>query len=185
MTPANRRLFVKLDKRLGLHEGEELDDSPYPFVNLPVTLSPFPGSTPGLAPGSAPGPSALTRKRVPLSKSDHLSTAMAYATCDVQMLRGRAGEYIVKEFALYEKWSGGNIIGSATFAPPYPEDQIPITFLRQNAYVVTNMHGLVWNAGETTYTSLQSTLSQLTSGYNRLYVKGEEKKYYSSTSYPQ
>ena len=83
---------------------------------------------------------------------------------------------MIKEFSVFQSWYACDISRTVTFLPPYVESLIPLVYLKQNAYVVAHMHGLDWYSGERPYSALEETLHQLTYGYSRLYVKGEEKK---------
>jgi hypothetical protein len=99
----------------------------------------------------------------------------SYATCDVQMLRGKYGEYVVKEFSVFDA-RRDCIPKTRTFLPPYNEDKIPHEYLQQNTYVTQHVHGLPWNSGTLPYFFRRYVIQELTEGYSRLYVKGEEKK---------
>jgi hypothetical protein len=46
-------------------------------------------------------------------------------TCDLQMLRGKDGEFIVKEFSVFKSWNCCEVSRTVTFGPPYPENEIP------------------------------------------------------------
>jgi hypothetical protein len=97
-----------------------------------------------------------------------------YATCDLQMLRGQEGEYVIKEFSVFDlhEKSPETVI----FAAPYSDELIPSRYWRQNNYVTQNIHGLHWYMGRTPYDQLEKVVQRMTWGYTVLYVKGEEKK---------
>lgn len=101
---------------------------------------------------------------------------MAYATCDVQMLRGPDGRQVVKEFAVYVINLQNDEYSVFNFAPPCPESEIPPEIQTTNNYVAKYIHGLHWDSGATPYTSLEETLLKMTTYVQILYVKGEEKK---------
>ena len=97
-----------------------------------------------------------------------------YATCDLQMLRGQTGEYIVKEFSLFDV--NEKTPETVIFSAPYSEEFLPSRYRRQNDYVTHNLHGLAWYKGRTPYERLEKVVQRMTWGYTVLYVKGEEKK---------
>lgn len=101
---------------------------------------------------------------------------MPYAICDIQMLRGKYGEYVLKEVSFYEQNESAQVHKSATFAPPYPGDEIPEKQKRQNKYIVRRLHSLPWETGFSPYDRLPQTLSEMSAEYDFLYVKGDEKK---------
>lgn len=72
---------------------------------------------------------------------------MEYAVCDLQMLRGKDGEYVLKEFAVFHIAEGAFEHKEATFLPPYPKELIREKYLKQNCYTEAHLHGLGWNAG--------------------------------------
>ena len=86
---------------------------------------------------------------------------MAYA-CDVQLLRGPDGRYVIKEFALFETNMQRDEFKIANFAPPCPEIALPPCFVTQNNYVTQKIHGLTWDSGVSPYESLEDTLRQFT-----------------------
>ena len=99
---------------------------------------------------------------------------MSYATCDIQMLRGKDGEYVIKEFCVYDpNW---DLDHAVTVGPPYSEDLIPQKYRRQNNYNTAYIHSLKWSSGNLPYELLHDTIRSMTSYYTKLYVKGEEKK---------
>lgn len=100
---------------------------------------------------------------------------MAYA-CDVQLLRGADGRYVIKEFALFETNMQRDEFKIANFAPPCPEIALPPCFVTQNNYVTQNIHGLTWDSGVSPYDSLEDTLRQFTEFVTDLYIKGDEKR---------
>jgi hypothetical protein len=99
------------------------------------------------------------------------------ATFDIQMLRGKDGEYVIKELSMCCFWDGYTRSQTVVFLPPYSEDLIPSKYVRQNAYVTTHIHGLGWYTGDYPYSALEPILSQMIRecGYHHLFVKGEEK----------
>jgi len=101
---------------------------------------------------------------------------MAYATCDLQMLRGSRGEYVLKEFAVFEPCDPDHPHMVATFEPPYPEALVTEKYLKQNRYSFEHLHGLLWSDGNISYDMLPQTLYNMTRQYRCLYVKGAEKQ---------
>lgn len=99
-----------------------------------------------------------------------------YAACDVQMLRGRHGEYVIKEFAVFKATDEGDTYQVVMFAPPCDAAELSEDIVKQNTYVSTRIHGLPWDLGEKPYKELIDTLTQLTSRFSVLYVKGLEKQ---------
>jgi len=99
---------------------------------------------------------------------------MAYAAVDIQMLRGVEGEYIIKEFSLYDTRLDVN--RTVVFGPPCAESMLSSNILRENYYVVYNFHGLRWNCGSEPYHFLPDILRTVTCPYMTLYVKGRQKK---------
>ena len=100
---------------------------------------------------------------------------MAYA-CDVQLLRGPDGRYVIKEFALFETNLSRDEFKVASFAPPCPELVLPPCYVFQNNYLTQKIHGLTWDSGVTPYESMEDTLRQFTEFATDLYIKGEEKR---------
>lgn len=101
---------------------------------------------------------------------------MEYAVCDLQMLRGKDGEYVLKEFAVFHIAEGAFEHKEATFLPPYPKELIREKYLKQNCYTEAHLHGLGWNAGYSPYDKVPKTLQNMTQDYACLYVKGTEKQ---------
>lgn len=101
---------------------------------------------------------------------------MAYATCDVQMLRGKDGEYVLKEFAVFEPTDVSYVHKAVTFSPPYDGAAIREKYLRQNRYIVSHLHGLQWEQGTSPYERAPQTLDEMTRDYTHLYVKGDDKQ---------
>ena len=100
---------------------------------------------------------------------------MAYAFADMQMLRDADGEYVIKEFSVYDsRWDISR--GSVIFAPPYAEIVLSPQQRKHNRYVSNYIHGLKWNAGTIPYSACHGTVRALTDDYAYIYVKGEEKK---------
>ena len=100
---------------------------------------------------------------------------MAYASVDIQMLRGAdGGDFIVKEFSVYD--AKYDVSHTVIFAPPYPEHLLSADVMMQNSYVTNNIHGLRWNTGDVPYSSCDDTIRSLTAPYAYLCVKGEQKK---------
>lgn len=107
---------------------------------------------------------------------DHQLAMEAYATCDLQMLRGQHGEYVVKEFAVYEATRTADTFQVVTFAPPYPEEDVPEKYQQQNKYVTNHIHGLEWSHGDKPYEELRGMLNEMTAHIPTLYIKGAEKR---------
>lgn len=101
---------------------------------------------------------------------------MAIATCDIQMLRGKDGEYVIKEFSVFEPTDVSHAHKAVTFAPPYLGEYLPEKYVRQNKYIVTHLHGLSWDEGTSAYEHVPYTLNLMTQEYKVLYVKGDEKQ---------
>ena len=100
----------------------------------------------------------------------------SYATCDIQMLRGQSGEYVLKEFAVFEPTDVAQVYKAATFAPPYAAEFLPEKYVKQNSYGARHLHGLRWDDGDLSYEQLPRILYEMTRQYKVLYVKGEDKK---------
>lgn len=98
-----------------------------------------------------------------------------YAACDVQMMRGKLGELLVKEFAVFETNREREVCDVVTFGPPCVESDIPVKYQRHNAYVTERVHGLKWEDGTSRYGDSWEILLELTGHYDVLYVKGAEK----------
>jgi len=109
---------------------------------------------------------------------------MTYACVDVQLLRGRHGEWVVKEFGVFKSMRGGEYSAVVTFGPAYTEGFVQAKFKRQNMFTVENIHGLGWNEGQRPYETLRSTLECLAALYTVLYVKGLEKQRLLQTLLP-
>ena len=90
---------------------------------------------------------------------------MVHASCDIQMLRGKDGELVIKELSVFQSWHACDVSHTVTFVSPYIESPIPLEYLRQNAHVVEHVHGLDWFTGERPYDTLESSLLHLTYGY--------------------
>jgi hypothetical protein len=99
-----------------------------------------------------------------------------WAACDVQMLRGKDGQYLIKEFGVFQCCPLGDAYMIVTFAPPYDHSEVPENIQRQNQYVSKNIHGLSWETGTTPYEDMPAKLLEMTSHLSLVYVKGEEKK---------
>ena len=100
---------------------------------------------------------------------------MAYAFCDMQLLRGADDEYIIKEFSVYNsQWDITR--GTAVFSAPYAEIILTPEQRRCNRYVTRHIHGLAWDAGSVPYEEYRDTIRALTRDYRYLYIKGREKK---------
>ena len=100
---------------------------------------------------------------------------MAYAICDLQLLRGKMNEYVLKEVSFFEHNNQAYVHKSVTFSPPYPEGEIPEKQMRQNRYTVKHLHGLRWDKGFSPYDRVPLTLFEMAQGYDYLYVKGDDK----------
>ncbi|KAK3919706.1 Calbindin-32 [Frankliniella fusca] len=99
---------------------------------------------------------------------------MAYAFCDMQMLRGAKDEYVIKEFSLYSSQYDGSR-GTTIFKPPYAETILTPEQRKRNTYISRHIHGLKWNSGTVPYEHLGDMIQDLLRDYNRIYVKGVEK----------
>ncbi|KAK3933086.1 Lipoyl synthase, mitochondrial [Frankliniella fusca] len=99
---------------------------------------------------------------------------MAYAFCDIQMLRGAKDEYVVKEFSLYSSQFDGSR-GTTIFKPPYADTILSPEQRKRNTYITRHIHGLKWNSGTVPYEHLGDMIQELLRDYNRIYVKGVEK----------
>ena len=100
---------------------------------------------------------------------------MAYA-CDIQMLMGPDGRYIIKEFALFETNLQRDEFKVASIAPPCLELALPPSVVTHNHYVTQKIHGLTWDSGLSPYESMEDTLRQFTEFVTDLYIKREEKR---------
>ena len=99
---------------------------------------------------------------------------MAHGFCDIQMLRDSEGNYVIKEFCIYNsKW---DITNTMMFKSPHCESLIPPNYMRQNNYTTNVIHGIHWNAGDIPFELCYGYMRQLTSSYLYIYVKGEQKR---------
>ena len=111
------------------------------------------------------------------SRRCHISSVrtMAYAFADLQMLRDADGEYVIKEFSVFDScWD--IMRATVIFAPPYADVILSPAQRRHNTYVSTHIHGLQWDIGTVPYASCHATIRAITEDYTYIYVKGDEKK---------
>lgn len=97
------------------------------------------------------------------------------SSCDVQMLRGKDGEFVIKEFCVFMMSPNSEIHAVASFLPPYNLDQLPDHIARQNNFVTSRIHGLKWDDGLIPYTDHKQLIVEMTQGFDKLHVKGHEK----------
>ena len=98
---------------------------------------------------------------------------MAHATCDIQMLRGKDGEFVIKEFSVCHPLTLE--VDTVLFLPPYSDVHLPVKYQRVNHWLKNHFHGLNWECGGVPYSCLKRSLSWVMCPYDILYVKGEEK----------
>ena len=70
---------------------------------------------------------------------------MAHATCDIQLMRGRDGEFVIKEFFVCRPLTLE--VDTILFLPPYSDTQLPVKYERVNHWLKTRFHGLKGESG--------------------------------------
>lgn len=69
-----------------------------------------------------------------------------------------------------------NDVENFLFAPPYPWQCLPEKFKNANHWVVCNLHGIPWEAGDIAYNQLHNILNSKLQNATYIFVKGLEKK---------
>ncbi|XP_052131076.1 uncharacterized protein LOC127751478 [Frankliniella occidentalis] len=114
------------------------------------------------------------RYPVPLPRLLPVHSKMSYAFCDMQMLREASGQYVIKEFSIYDPYFNKSY--TEIFAPPYPADWLPPKQRKQNDYITKRIHGITWEQGTLPYSECHDYIKMVTSIYADLYVEGDEKR---------
>src|SRR5215470_12802283 len=101
---------------------------------------------------------------------------------DIQYLRGKNNEIIIKELAYIVVNDDGLIISSNTyfFRPPYSSSELSSKSLETNYWSTTHLHRFDWRYGQIEYSELPGILYDITQNTSLfgsiILVKGKEKR---------
>src|SRR5688572_29029286 len=97
---------------------------------------------------------------------------MPYCIIDIECLRGRNGDLIIKEMAIVNPYT--RQVQSFLFRAPYSWKCLPAKVKGCNRWLTDCLHGLRWDDGYIPYHELKGILSQATKNCV-IYAKGVEK----------
>lgn len=90
---------------------------------------------------------------------------------DIQGFKIGEKKLVVKEFAAYD----GSHICHYVFKPPFAFHSLPLEYQRQANWLMSNHHGIDWNAGFTQHYMFPKIIKQVTRDAPQVYIKGREK----------
>ena len=93
---------------------------------------------------------------------------------DVQCCKDAKGEFVPKEVAVVS--IDGQHIAHWLVLPPYSAKKLPLNIRWENKCLRQSHHGIDWDEGFVTRSSLYAHLQQLTKHFDKIYVRGKEKK---------
>jgi hypothetical protein len=93
---------------------------------------------------------------------------------DIQCFKREHNKFVVKELAAYD----GEKMSHFLFKQPFPIGMLPHDLQKQVHWLSKHHHCIEWTSGYTPYYYLGDILRDLTSGVDRVYVKGKEKAHY-------
>lgn len=93
---------------------------------------------------------------------------------DIQCCKDAKSSFVAKEVAVVS--IEGNHIAHWLVLPPYSAKKLPINIRAENKWLRQSLHGLDWEEGFITKTALHANLNQITKNFDKVYVRGKEKK---------
>jgi len=101
---------------------------------------------------------------------------MEFVTMNIQCLRGKDNELVVKEFAFVytDESKQKKKLQSFLFESPYEESELPENVKRTNQWVTNNLHGIKWTHGHLSQSKFRSILKYACSLSDNIYAKGSD-----------
>lgn len=98
---------------------------------------------------------------------------------DIQFCKDAKNSFIPKEVAVLSL--DCNHLAHWIVLPPYRATKLPLKIRNENKWLRQSLHGLDWDEGTVSRKALCENLQQITKNYDKVYVRGEEKKKFLDT----
>ena len=93
---------------------------------------------------------------------------------DIQCCKDAKNHVVPKEVALISLQ--GNHLAHWIVLPPYPARRLTVQTREENKWLRQSLHGIDWDEGFTSRKVVQDQLREITKNYDKVYVRGKEKK---------